>query len=106
MKKTRNMALLTLAVAALGLTSCKKDRTCTCTGTFTSVATTTNSSGTITDTESTPIAYTDVLKKTTKAAAHGNGDCMSRTETSTDSYSNGGTTTTTDYTSDITCTIK
>ena len=106
MKKTKNIALLTLTIAALSMASCKKDRTCTCTGTTTVVTTVSNSSGSTSTTDSSPVAYTNVLAKTTKAAAKGNGECMTRTETFSDSSTNGGTTTKNDYTSDVTCSLK
>ena len=106
MKKTKNIALLTLAFAMIGFASCKKDRTCTCTGTKTDVTTTTNGSVTTTSTTSAPEAYSVKLSNTTKAAAKGSAECISRTEKSSSTSVNGSITTKDETTTDITCTLK
>lgn len=102
----KKITLFSFALVALSLASCKKSRTCTCTGTTT---TTVTQSGTINSgptSSSSPEAYTEVLNSATKKTAKGKADCNSRTVTFSDSYTSGGTTTKTDVTQDMTCTIK
>ena len=102
----KKIVLFSLAVAALGLASCKKERTCTCTGTTTDVQTITTGASTTTSTTSSPESYTDVLTKATKGVAKSKRDCMSRTKTSTSEYTVGSTTTKDVVTTDLDCTIK
>ena len=102
----KKIVLLSFAMVAISMASCKKNRTCTCTGTATDAQTITNPAGSTISSSSSPISYTDVLSKTTKAAAKGNGECLSRIETYTETSQNGNIETKDDYTHDITCTIK
>ncbi len=89
MKKT---ILLSFAITALGLASCKKDRTCTCTTTTTYTMLGQTSSESSTDVTT----MTKVSKGTAKA------NCQSMKMTYTDSYL--GTPYT--YNSQSTCTLK
>ncbi len=79
--------LILVAVGALTLTSCKKDRTCTCT--IQSVSSTEN--GVTQPIDPTPITYTQKLTKVSKNGAH----CNSGEETDTRTETSGGTTYTT-----------
>ncbi len=101
----KKITLLSFAFVALSLASCKKARTCTCNGTTTVTQT---STGTVnsTSSSSSPEAYVETLPSATKKTAKGKADCNSRVVTSSDSFTSGGTTTKTDVSSDITCTIK
>ena len=105
-RKMKKIFLLPFAMVAISMASCKKTRICTCNGTATDVQTVTNPAGSTTSSSSSPISYTDILSKTTKAAAKGNGECLSRVETYTETSQNGNVVTKDDYTHDITCTIK
>ena len=99
----KQIVLFSLAFAALGLVSCKKERTCTCNVTSTQV---TNTTGLPTNTQTSTGSYVEVLPKATKGTAKSKKDCISRTQTSKDTYTYAGVTTTTDYTDDYSCTIK
>lgn len=105
MKKTKKVALISFALAALSFAACKKERTCTCTGTLTDKQTmtgTVNSSSTT----STNDAYVEKLPSATKKTAKGKADCRNRTVTYESSYTAGGTTTKDEYTEEWSCTIK
>jgi hypothetical protein len=104
----KKIALFSFAFVALSIASCKKTRTCTCSGTTTTVTTTIDPSGNVTDTQtsSSPESYTNQLSNTTKKAAKGTSECMTRTEKFSDNSILAGVTTKNDYTSDITCTLN
>ncbi len=101
----KKITLVSFALIALSVASCKKSRTCHCTGKTTDVQTQTGTINSNSTTESNE-DYTDVLSSTTKAAAKGHRDCMSRAKKSTSSYTSGGTTTTNEVTTDLNCTIN
>lgn len=101
----KKITLIAFALGALSLSSCKKARTCTCTGTTTTVTTKTGVVNS-TSTDVSPESYTEVLSSATKKTAKGKADCNSRIVTSTDAFTNAGTTTTESTTQDFSCTIK
>ncbi len=102
----KKITLIAFAFGALGIASCKKARTCTCTSTQTTVTTLSgniNSTNTVVDD---PYTATEVLASATKRTAKGKRTCNSRTESTTDVYTSGGTTTQNDVTTVFDCTIK
>ena len=106
MKKTKNIALVTLALATIGFASCKKARTCTCTSTQTTVTTQSGTINSNTTTTSAPFSNTETLASATKKTAKGKKTCNSRTEKEFDTATSGGTTTKNEYSTVFDCTIK
>ena len=101
MKKT---IILAVAVAALGFTACKKDRTCTCNETSTSTTTTTMGGSSSTTTNSGSSTDVKVMTKIKKGAAKAN--CLSYKTDDTQTNSFGGATQTTETTTTGSCTLK
>lgn len=102
----KKITMISFAVAALSLASCKKGVTCTCNGTITDKQTQTGTINSGPTSTSSTDAYTESLPNATKKTAKGKADCQNRTLTYKTSYTSGGTTTTDEFTEEWTCTIK
>jgi hypothetical protein len=100
----KKITLLSFALVALSLASCKKARTCTCTSTTTTVETQTGAvtSGPTTSTsnDAWTESYPSIKKKTAKV------DCLDRTLKYSNEYTFSGTTTKDEVTEETTCTLK
>ena len=96
-KKLMKKTILSIFVVGLAMASCKKDRTCTCS--TTEVSSTTNGVTTPVSTDK-QTSVQKITKVSKKGAA-----CNSGEQTTTNSYTSGGTTYTTVDVTKMDCTL-